>query len=84
VVGQPDDPDEGEDAQLASAESEDLMGALEVEVEAADENARVGEDTGPHVDLQAFGAKRLVIPSKVEPVAHACHLEGGKPAVLPS
>ncbi len=48
LVGQPDDPKEGEDAQLAGAESEDLLGAWEdwlveveeVEVEAADENAK--------------------------------------------
>ncbi|KAI0278110.1 hypothetical protein BC826DRAFT_1113529 [Russula brevipes] len=48
LVGQPDDPKEGEDAQLAGAESEDLLGTWEdwlveveeVEVEAADENAK--------------------------------------------
>jgi hypothetical protein len=92
LVGQPDGPNEGEDAHLASADSEDLMDDLEdwlveveeVRVEAADKTARVEEGAGPRVDPQAFGAMRLAIPSKAEPVAHTCHLEEGKPAVFPN
>ncbi|KAI0291441.1 hypothetical protein BC826DRAFT_1105981 [Russula brevipes] len=105
LSGHPEEPEAGTHAQtigaepdplLASAESEDLLGAWddwlveveEVEVEAADENARVEEGTDPLVDPQAFGAMRLAIPSKVEPVprviSHACYLEEGKPAVFPS
>jgi hypothetical protein len=48
-----------------------LVEVEEVEVEAADKTARVEEGTGPRVDPQAFGAMRLTIPSKAEPVAHA-------------
>jgi hypothetical protein len=40
-------------------------------VEAANESARVEEGAGPRVDPQAFGAMRLAIPSKTEPVSHA-------------
>jgi hypothetical protein len=43
----------------------------EVEVEAADKNARVKGDTGPRLDPQAFKPMHLAIPSEVELVARA-------------
>jgi hypothetical protein len=95
LVDQPDDPDEGEDVHLASTDSEDLMDALqdwlveveEVEVEAADENARVEEGTGPRVDLASIRghAPHHSVQNRAScpcVVAHTRHIEDGQPAKL--
>jgi hypothetical protein len=93
-VGQPDGPNQ-EDAHLVNAYSEDLMNALEdwlveveVEVEAADETARVEEGAGPRVDPRVRGhvpchsIQNRASYSRI--VTHMCHTKDGQPAKFPS